>query len=174
MTRSAGRIGDGAILLQGVAPEMLDRAIAWLDEGIAAAGRPPGSVEISCWVPFSYDINPAGARDRVRTRVASAVVQANPDWFKDDERLAIEAIKRDYDVADHAQAVAAHADLVPDSLVRKFAIAGDGEDIRIQLDALRRHPRLTRVILTPQASSDGTSSMADVLRQLGDITPLND
>jgi 5,10-methylenetetrahydromethanopterin reductase len=167
MTRSAGHNADGAILLQGTAPELLDRAIRWVDEGLAAAGRPQGAVEISCWVPFSLDADPKIAYDRARTRVAGGVVQADPDWFDGEERQAIQALKQRYDVADHAQAVAGHATLVPDSLVRKFAVAGDALEVREQLRALISHPRLNRIILTPQASGDGALPMEDVLRQLG-------
>jgi alkanesulfonate monooxygenase SsuD/methylene tetrahydromethanopterin reductase-like flavin-dependent oxidoreductase (luciferase family) len=169
MTRSAGRHADGAILLQGTAPELLDRAIGWVDEGLMAAGRPPSAVEISCWVPFSLDADPRTAYDRARTRVAGGVVQANPDWFDGEERQAIQTLKQHYDVADHAQAVAGHAALVPDSLVRKFAVAGDAVEVREQLHALISHPRLNRVILTPQVSGDGALPMEQVLCHLGEM-----
>ncbi len=168
MTRRAGRSADGAILLQGTAPELLDRAIGWMDEGLAAAGRSPDAVEISCWVPFSLDADPKTAYDRARTRVAGGLVQANPDWFHGEEREAIQTLKQHYDVADHAQAVAHHAAIVPDSLVRKFAVAGEAVEVREQLRALISHPRLDRVILTPQVSGDGALPMEDVLRHLGD------
>jgi 5,10-methylenetetrahydromethanopterin reductase len=168
MTRSAGRVGDGAILLQGIAPDLLDRAIGWLDEGILEAGRPERVVEISCWVPFSLDAHSKRARDRVRTRVASALMQANPDWFEGDERQAIETLKQRYKVGDHAQAEAEHAAIVPDSLVRKFAVAGDAEEVREQLLTLRTHPRLSRVILTPQVPGEGAMPTEEVLRLFGE------
>jgi 5,10-methylenetetrahydromethanopterin reductase len=169
MTRSAGRLGDGAILLQGVSPDLLGRAIDWLDEGSTMAGRPSGGVEISCWVPFSLDSDSTTARDRVRTRVASALMQANSDWFEGEERQAIVALKEQYDVGSHAQAVAAHASIVPDSLVRKFAVAGDAEEVREQLLALRKHPRLSRVILTPQVSGEGSMPTEKMLELIGEL-----
>src|SRR6201996_3573048 len=43
MTRSAGANADGVILLQGVAPDLIGRGGAWLDEGIEKAGRSAGS-----------------------------------------------------------------------------------------------------------------------------------
>lgn len=45
--RLAGEIGDGAILLSGVAPDPLQSAIARVREGAVAAGRPPTGPEIT-------------------------------------------------------------------------------------------------------------------------------
>jgi 5,10-methylenetetrahydromethanopterin reductase len=168
MTSSAGRVGDGAILLQGISSDLLGRAIGWLDEGSLSASRLQSEVEISCWVPFSLDSDSTKARDRVRTRVAAALMQANPDWFEGDERQAIETLKKTYHVGDHAQAVAAHAAIVPDSLVRKFAVAGNAEEVREQLHTLRKHPRLSRIILTPQVSGEGSISTERVLQLFGE------
>lgn len=167
MMRSAGRTGDGAILLHGTAPDLLARAIGWLDEGCAAAGRTTQSVEVSCWAPFSLDPDRRKAYDRARTRVAGALAQANPDWFEGEERQAIQTLQQNYKVGDHAQAMAGHAAIVPDSLVRKFGVAGDAVEVREQLQALRAHPRLDRIILNPQVSGAGALPMEDVLRDLG-------
>lgn len=168
MTRSAGAHADGAIILQGTAPDLLARAIAWVDEGTAKAGRPPGCVEISCWVPFSMDADPRRAFDRARPRVAGALVQANPDWFEGEERNAITTLKQQYAVSEHAQATAAHAAVVPDSLVRKFAVAGDAQDVREQLQQLYGNSRLGRIILTPQISGEGARPMAEVIQEFGE------
>jgi 5,10-methylenetetrahydromethanopterin reductase len=44
MIRTAGRIADGVILHHGVSPELITRALGWLDGGAA---------EVSCWTPYS-------------------------------------------------------------------------------------------------------------------------
>lgn len=168
MTRSAGAHADGAILLQGTAPDLVRRAIAWLDEGAANAGRPAGSVEISCWVPFSQDNDRHRALDRVRSRVAGALMQANPDWFEGGERDAIVALKKQYEVGDHAVASAAHSTIVPDSLVRKFAIAGDAQEVREQVRQLRANPRVSRIILNPQIPGPGAMPIDQVIRNFGE------
>ena len=172
MMRSAGRSGDGAILLHGTAPDLLARAIGWLDEGSAAASRATHSVEVSCWAPFSLDADRRKAYDRARTRVAGALAQANPDWFEGAERQAVQTLQQNYKVGDHAQAMAGHAALVPDSLVRKFAVAGDAMEVREQLQELKAHPRLDRIILNPQVSGAGALALEDVLRDLGDTVLL--
>jgi 5,10-methylenetetrahydromethanopterin reductase len=169
MTRSAGAHADGVILLQGTAPDLVERAIAWLDEGAEKAGRPPGSVEISCWVPFSQDVDRHRALDRVRSRVAGALMQANPDWFEGDERDAIVTLKNQYEVGDHAAPSAAHSAIVPDSLVRKFAIAGDGQEVREQVQQLRANPRINRIILNPQIPGPGALPIHQVIRDFGDV-----
>jgi alkanesulfonate monooxygenase SsuD/methylene tetrahydromethanopterin reductase-like flavin-dependent oxidoreductase (luciferase family) len=168
MTRSAGAHADGVILLQGTAPDLINRAIGWLDEGAAASGRAAGSVEISCWVPFSQDADRRLAFDRVRARVAGALMQANPDWFEGAERDAIVALKKRYDVGDHAEAAPSHAALVPDSLIRKFAVAGDAQEVGEQLRALRANPRIGRIILNPQIPGPGALPIAQVVRQFGE------
>jgi 5,10-methylenetetrahydromethanopterin reductase len=168
MTRGAGAHADGVILLQGTAPDLVERAIAWLDEGAGKAGRPAGSVEISCWVPFSQDVDRHKALDRVRSRVAGALMQANPDWFEGQERDAIIALKKQYEVGDHAAASAAHAAIVPDSLVRKFAIAGDAREVREQVQQLRGNPRISRIILNPQIPGPGALPIDQVIRDFGE------
>lgn len=168
MTRSAGAYADGVILLQGTAPDLVDRAIAWIDEGAGKAGRPAGSVEISCWVPFSQDADRHRALDRVRSRVAGALMQANSDWFEGEERDAIVALKQHYEVGDHATASAAHSAIVPDSLVRKFAIAGDTREVRDQVRQLRANPRISRIILNPQIPGPGALPIDRVIRDFGE------
>lgn len=167
MTRSAGAHADGVILLQGTAPDLVERGLAWLDEGAETAGRPPGSVEVSCWVPFSQDADRRRALDRVRSRVAGALMQANPDWFEGAEREAIVALKKQYAVGDHATASAAHSAIVPDSLVRKFAIAGDAQEVREQVREIRTNSRINRIILNPQIPGLGALPIDQVIRDFG-------
>jgi 5,10-methylenetetrahydromethanopterin reductase len=168
MTRSAGAHADGVILLQGTAPDLVNRAVGWLDEGSAKAGRPSSSVEISCWVPFSQDSDRRRALDRVRARVAGALMQANPEWFDGAERDAIITLKNHYEVGDHAVATPAHASIVPDSLVRKFAVAGDAQEVREQLQQLHSNPRVGRIILNPQIPGAGALPIDQVIRDFGE------
>jgi 5,10-methylenetetrahydromethanopterin reductase len=164
MTRSAGANVDGAILLQGTAPDLVDRGVTWLDEGAAKAGRPPGSAEVSCWVPFSLDRDRQKALDQVRARVASALMQANPEWFEGRERDVVVALREQYKVGEHAAASASHSSLVPDALVRKFAIAGDAQEVQEQLRRLSEHPRIDRIILNPQIPGPGAVPIDQVIR----------
>lgn len=95
-------------------------------------------------------------------------MQANPDWFEGAERDAIVALKSHYDVGDHAVATPAHAALVPDSLVRKFAVAGDAQEVTEQLRELGANPRVGRIILNPQIPGDGAVPIDQVIRDFGE------
>ncbi len=44
--RFAGEVADGAILLSGVAPDLLSRAVGLIHDGARSAGRDPGGLEI--------------------------------------------------------------------------------------------------------------------------------
>lgn len=168
MTRSAGKNVDGAILLQGTAADLVQRAVTWLDEGAADAGRPAGSVEVSCWVPFSLDPDRKKALDQVRARVASALMQASPDWFEGHERDVVVALRGQYKVGEHAAASASHSAIVPDSLVRKFAVAGDAQEVQEQLQRLSENLRVDRIILNPQIPGPGAVPIDQVIRDFAD------
>ena len=75
ITRLSARIADGAILLQGVAPDLLDRGIGWLEDGAKDAGRAFDELTITCWTPLGIGATSAAGRDDVRARVASAIMQ---------------------------------------------------------------------------------------------------
>ena len=165
MTRTAARIADGVVLHQGLAPDMVARGLGWVRDGQAnraIATRP----EVSCWAPYSLADDPAEARDRVRARVAGALMNARPNWFEGVEREAVERLQASYDVGHHASAAPDHAALVPDSLVDRYAVAGTAEEVRVGLMRLLDHPAIDRVILNPQISGAGAPPIDQVLRDL--------
>jgi 5,10-methylenetetrahydromethanopterin reductase len=161
MTRAAVRLADGVILHQGISPELLRRALGWAHDG--KADRTP---EISCWVPYSMADDPGEARDRVRARVAGALMNTNPDWFEGEDRAAVQRLQQSYDVADHATAQPHHAALITDSLVARYAVAGTPAEVREQLACVMAQPGIDRVILTPQVSGAGAIPIEKVLRDL--------
>jgi 5,10-methylenetetrahydromethanopterin reductase len=161
MTRAAVCFADGVILHQGISPDLLDRALGWAHEG-AGETMP----EISCWVPYSMAANPREARDRVRARVAGALMNTNPDWFEGEDRAAVQRLQQSYDVSDHATAQPHHAALVTDSLVARYAVAGTPHEVREQLARVLAQPGIDRVILTPQVSGTGALPIEQVLRDL--------
>jgi hypothetical protein len=46
MIRTAARIADEVILHHGVSPDLIERALGWLDNE---------SIEASCWTPYSLE-----------------------------------------------------------------------------------------------------------------------
>ena len=163
ISRLAARIADGAILLQGVAPDLLERGIGWLRGGAEDAGRDFDKLSITCWTPLGIGITSAAGRDDVRARVASAVMQTSPDWFEGEEREAIRQLKASYQDYKHASSRPDHAALTSDRMVERYAIAGDAVEVAERLAALIAHPRLDRIVLTPQG---GATSLDEVLLML--------
>jgi len=163
ITRLAGRVADGAILLQGVAPDLLARGLDWLNAGAASAGLDPASLDVTCWTPLGLGASAAAGRDEVRARVASAVMQADPESFQGEERDAVLRLRATYDDFKHAESKPDHAALISDRMVERYAVAGAPAEIAAQLSALMATPGLDRVVLTPQG---GATPLEDVLRTL--------
>lgn len=70
--RLAGELADGAILLSGVAPELLSRAVGLVREGAAAAGREAPEVIVSAYAMVTDDLR----RDaRVLKPVCAGIAQ---------------------------------------------------------------------------------------------------
>lgn len=153
ITALAGRIADGAILLQGVAPDLLARGLGWLRAGAEAAGRDAGALSVTCWTPLGIGTTSAAGRDEVRARVASAVMQADPASFEGEERDAVQRLRATYNDFKHASAKPDHAALISDRMVGRYALAGSSGDIAEQLKALMATPGLDRIVLTPQGGS---------------------
>ena len=168
-TRLAAQIADGAILLQGVAPDLFDRGLDWFDDGAKSVGRDVDQLAVTCWTPLGIGVTSAAGRDEVRARVASAIMQTNPGWFEGEERDAIQKLQASYQDYKHASSRPDHAALISDRMVERYAIAGDAVEVTERLSALLAHPRLDRVVLTPQG---GATSLDDVLLLLeNDVLP---
>ncbi|MSP29615.1 MAG: LLM class flavin-dependent oxidoreductase [Acetobacteraceae bacterium] len=167
LTQAAGRIADGAIMLQGVDPAFVARAVAQVREG--AGGRP---VEMSCWTPVGLHADRDAALAQVRPRAAAAIKNANPDAFEGAERDFIRRLRAEYDTADHARARSPHSAAVPDSLIARYAVAGTPGEFRGQLEQLLAQPGLDRVILNPQVAGPGALPVDELLRGLArDVLP---
>ncbi len=160
MTRNAARFADGVILHQGISPNLLNRALGWAREGTASLP------EMSCWVPYSMADDPCEARDRVRARVAGALMNTSPDWFEGEDRAAVQQLQQSYDVSHHATPQPHHAALVTDSLVGRYAVAGTPSEVHEQLLRVMAQPGIDRVILTPQVSGAGALPIEQVLHDL--------
>lgn len=163
ITRMAAAIADGAILLQGIAPDLLNRGIGWLKDGAQHAGRDFDELTVTCWTPLGIGATAAAGRDEVRARVASAIMGTNPDWFEGEEREAVRQLRASYQDYQHASSRPDHAALVSDRMVERYAIAGDALEVSERLAELLARPFLDRIVLTLHG---GTASLDEVLRTL--------
>lgn len=131
-----GREADGAILLVGTDPELLQIAIERVERGAKEAGRSLSDLEIVVWSPFSIDRDGDAARLRVRAHVARAILHPQPIEFSPEDQAVIEKIRERYDYSQHLTPGAPQEELVPRRLVDKYAIAGTPEEVLEQVQRI--------------------------------------
>ena len=150
MLDAAGRLGDGAIMYSGVAPWLLEAALACVHAGAQAAGRAPADLDIAIWAPTSIASDRALARDHVRGRVASALRHAFPVRWSPEDQAVIDQVRAAYDSYQHATAASKHRLLITDRFVDLMALAGTPDDVREQVQRVVGVGGVNRIILLPQ------------------------
>jgi 5,10-methylenetetrahydromethanopterin reductase len=168
MLDAAGRLGDGAIMYSGVAPWLLDAALACVHAGAKAAGRAPTDVDIAIWAPTSIASDRALARDHVRGRVASALRHAFPVKWSPEDQAVIDQVRAAYDSYQHATAASKHRLLITDRFVDLMALAGTPEDVREQVQRVASVGGINRIILLPQVPGQDFVQREQVLRLFAD------
>jgi len=151
MLRLGGEIADGVLLTVGADPRYIRAGLEAIEEGARSAGRLRGTVRVAARIPCSIS-DEADARRDVRSHVALAVLQdRKPFAFDDEDRPAVERIRQAYDYQRHLAIDATHANLVPDSLVDKFALAGSPEECleRVRVIAQCGIEELNIVLMSP-------------------------
>jgi 5,10-methylenetetrahydromethanopterin reductase len=168
MLDAAGRLGDGAIMYSGVAPWLLDAALACVHAGAKAAGRTPAEIDIAIWAPTSIAADRALARDHVRGRVASALRHAFPVKWNPEDQAVIDQVRAAYDSYQHATAASKHRLLVTDRFVDLMALAGTPDDVREQVQRVTGVGGVNRIILLPQVPGQDFVQREQVLRLFAD------
>jgi 5,10-methylenetetrahydromethanopterin reductase len=130
----AGRVGDGVILLAGLFPEALDWAIAHVVKGAQAAGRPRPHIAV-----FAYgaiDEDEEAALENARS-IAAWFPQTAPHIcdLAGLPREIVNQVREAYRGGEFQEAAAAARHL-PDSFVRKVALAGNRERAMEQIRAV--------------------------------------
>lgn len=168
MLDAAGRLGDGAIMYSGVAPWLLEAALACVHAGAKAAGRTATDVDIAIWAPTSIAADRALARDHVRGRVASALRHAFPVKWSPDDQAVIDQVRAAYDSYQHATAASKHRLLITDRFVDLMALAGTPDDVREQVQHVASVGGVNRIILLPQVPGQDFVQREQVLRLFAD------
>jgi 5,10-methylenetetrahydromethanopterin reductase len=167
MLRAAGRLGDGAIMYAGVAPEILRAGLTHVAAGAAERGRKLADVDVVLWVPTAVGRDRAKARDHVRGRVASAMRHPLPVDLSAEDQAAVRRLRDAYDSYQHATAVSRHRELVPDRFVDLIALAGTPQEVREQARRVMQVREVKRVIILPQVPGSGVER-EDILRLFAD------
>ena len=137
MLELSGRIADGIVVLVGVADEYIAHAKEKIDAGAKAAGRKLQDINLVLWVPCAVS-DKAPAKDAVKAHVARVVAHPLPYVLDPQEQKVLEEIRRTYDYYHHMDQEANHAEVIPDWLVDKFAIAGTVEECRAQIQRIKK------------------------------------
>ena len=130
MLALAGKIADGVILMNGIAPELIGEAVRIVREGERAAGREQESVRIAVWAACHP------SRDAVKFNVARAILRNIPGPVDDLTRKVAAQVKEAYDYRQHGDARADFARLIPDEIVARYAFFGDPSAIARQIASL--------------------------------------
>ena len=80
-------------------------------------------INLVLWVPCAVS-DTAPAKDAVKAHVARVVAHPLPYVLDPNEQKVLEEIRKTYDYYHHMDQQANHAEVIPDWLVDKFAIAG--------------------------------------------------
>ncbi len=162
----AGRIGDGVILLVGTDTATVSDAVNVLKAAAASADRSLDDIHVVLWAPTAVADNASAARDVVRAHVARTVLRPINAKLTDAEAETVERIRDQYDYYAHMVPGSAHAQMVTDDLVDRFALAGSADECARRLDALSA-VGVNQVAFIPFVA-DGESMDASI-RQFADL-----
>ena len=137
MLELSGRIADGIIVLVGVADDYIAQAKEKIAAGAKAAGRKLEDIDLVLWVPCAVS-ETANAKDAVKAHVARVVAHPLPYVLDPNEQKILQEIRKTYDYYHHMDQQANHADVIPDWLVDKFAIAGSVAQCKAQIERIKK------------------------------------
>ena len=161
MLELSGRIADGIIVLVGVADEYIVHAKERIAAGARAAGRRLEDINLVLWVPCAVADN-APAKDAVKAHVARVVAHPLPYVLDPKEQKVLAEIRKTYDYYHHMDQQANHAEVIPDWLVDKFAIAGTSKECRARVEKLKGSG-INQIAIIPYGV--GGADRADTLRE---------
>jgi 5,10-methylenetetrahydromethanopterin reductase len=154
MLELSGRIADGIIVLVGVADEYIAHARERIAAGAKAAGRKVEDVNLVLWVPCAVS-DSAPAKDAVKAHVARVVAHPLPYVLDPTEQKVLEEIRKTYDYYHHMDQQANHAEVIPDWLVDKFAIAGSVAECRAQIERIKK-TGIQQIAIIPYSPPGGS------------------
>ena len=171
VTRLAGKVADGAIVLVGVDAEYLKAARRELELGAAEAGRDlrKEGFRVVCWVPCSVQADGQAARAAVKAHVARILKRPLPFELDPETKEAVRRIYEHYEYYEHMVAGTAHGELVPDALVEKFAIAGTRAEVQQQVERLAATGLVDEIAIIPHTPDPVHRER--IIRQVGEMIP---
>jgi 5,10-methylenetetrahydromethanopterin reductase len=154
MLELSGRIADGIIVLVGVADEYIAHAKERIAAGAKAARRKVEDINLVLWVPCAVS-DTAPAKDAVKAHVARVVAHPLPYVLDPTEQKVLAEIRKTYDYYHHMDQQANHAEVIPDWLVDKFAIAGTVAECRAQIERIKKSG-IQQIAIIPYSPPGGS------------------
>lgn len=154
MLELSGRIADGIIVLVGVADEYIAHAREKISAGAKAAGRRIEDINLVLWVPCAVS-DQAPAKEAVKAHVARVVAHPLPYVLDPKEQEVLQDIRKTYDYYHHMDQQANHAEVIPDWLVDKFAIAGTVEQCHAQIERIKK-TGIQQIAIIPYSAPGGS------------------
>jgi 5,10-methylenetetrahydromethanopterin reductase len=154
MLELSGRIADGIIILVGVADEYIAHAKERIAIGAKAAGRKLDDINLVLWVPCAVS-DSAPAKNAVKAHVARVVAHPLPYVLDPNEQQVLQEIRKTYDYYHHMDQQANHAEVIPDWLVDKFAIAGTVAECRAQIERIKK-TGIQQIAIIPYSPPGGS------------------
>ena len=161
MLEMAGRVADGVIILVGIDDACIRQARERIEAGARAANRDPRKIDLVLWVPCSVS-DRLPAKDAVKAHVARVVAHPLPFLLDEKEQKVLEEIRRAYNYYQHMEQKASQAQVIPDWLVDKFAIAGTRKEYSAQVERLRA-TGINQIAIIPYGA--GGSDRDETLRE---------
>jgi 5,10-methylenetetrahydromethanopterin reductase len=154
MLELSGRIADGIIVLVGVADDYIAHAKEKIAEGAKLAGRRLEDINLVLWVPCAVS-DKAPAKDAVKAHVARVVAHPLPYVLDPKEQQILSEIRKTYDYYHHMDQQANHAEVIPDWLVEKFAIAGTAAQCKAQIERIKK-TGIQQIAIIPYSPPSGS------------------
>jgi 5,10-methylenetetrahydromethanopterin reductase len=167
--RLAGKIADGAIVLVGLDPHFLAASRRELESGAASAGRDLAAegFRVVCWTPCSIQEDGQAARAAVKAHVSRVLKRDLPFELSAKDMALVRKIREEYEYYEHMVAGTGHGEIVPDSLVEKFAVAGTPAEARAQVERLAATGLVDEIAFIPHAHDP--ADRESIIRHLGRI-----
>jgi 5,10-methylenetetrahydromethanopterin reductase len=154
MLELAGRIADGIIVLVGIADDYVAHAREKIGAGAKSSRRKLEDIDLVLWVPCAVS-DTAPAKDAVKAHVARVVAHPLPYVLDPQEQKVLAEIRKTYDYYHHMNQAANHAEVIPNWLVDKFAIAGTVAECRVQIERLKK-TGIQQVAIIPYSPPGGS------------------
>ncbi len=143
----------GVIILVGIDPGAVRQATARIQVGAQASGRELRDLHLVLWVPCAVS-DRAPAKAAVKAHVARVAAHPLPFALDEPARQVLAEIRRAYNYYQHMEPQASQAQVIPDCLVDRFAIAGTPAECRARVEALQGSG-IEQIAIVPYGVGEG-------------------